>query len=133
MSNSSSWTIDWTLSGATTSSQSGLGNDGDEGVICIPQSSSITGASSSGRLVSCPGHSLEWGFYPSAEMQSVYSTFQSDLACIKKHLNLQFICIYTVLRYQNRNIAQEETHLLQSSLRGSSTVILDVKFLSFEK
>ena len=34
-----------TLSGATTPSQSGLGNDGNEGVLCISQSSSITRSS----------------------------------------------------------------------------------------
>ena len=41
-------------------------------VLCIPQSSSITGASPSGCLVSYSGHSLG-EFYPSAEMQSLYS------------------------------------------------------------
>ena len=52
MSNSSIWAIDRTLSGATTPSQSGPGSDGNEGVLCIPQSSSITGASPSDSLVS---------------------------------------------------------------------------------
>ena len=33
------------LSGAITPGQSGLGNDGKEGVLRIPQSSSITGTS----------------------------------------------------------------------------------------
>ena len=36
-------TINETLSGAATPDQSGPGNDGNEGVLCIPQSSSITG------------------------------------------------------------------------------------------
>ena len=35
------WPIDRTLSGATTLGQSGPGSDGNEGVLCIPQSSSI--------------------------------------------------------------------------------------------
>ena len=56
---SSIWPIDWTLSGATTSGQSGPGKIGNEGVLCIPQSSSITGTSPSDCLVSYPGHL--WG------------------------------------------------------------------------
>ena len=46
--------------------QSGPGNDGNEGVLRIPQSSSITGASPSDCLVSYLGHSLEGGSYSSA-------------------------------------------------------------------
>ena len=57
---SSVWPIDRTLSGATTLGQSGPGSDGNEGVLCIPQSSSITGTSPSDCLVSYPGHLL-WG------------------------------------------------------------------------
>ena len=72
MSNSPIWSIDRTLSGATTPGESGPGSD-----VSIPQSSSITGASSSGCLVSYPGHSLE-DSYPSAELQSVYSTTPAD-------------------------------------------------------
>ena len=50
--------IDRALSGATTLSQSGTGSDGNEGVLCIPQSSSIIGTSPSDCLVSYPGHLL---------------------------------------------------------------------------
>ena len=61
------------LSGAPNLGQSGHGNDGNEEVLCIPQSSSITGASTSDCFVSYPEHPLGvW--YPSAEIQSVYST-----------------------------------------------------------
>ena len=63
---SSIWPIDMTLSGATTPGQIGPGRDGNEEVLCIPQSSCIIGTSSS-------GHSLGES-YPSAEKQSVYST-----------------------------------------------------------
>ena len=42
MSNSSIWPIDRTLSGATTLGPSGPGRDGNEGVLHILQSSSIT-------------------------------------------------------------------------------------------
>ena len=54
------------LSGATIPGQSGPGSDGNEGVLRIPQSSSITGASLSDCLVPYAR--------PSAEKQSVYST-----------------------------------------------------------
>ena len=38
---SSIWPIDRTLSSATTSSQCGPGSNGNEGILCVPQSSSI--------------------------------------------------------------------------------------------
>ena len=44
--------IDRTLSYTTTPDQSGPGNDGNKWVLCIPQSSSITGTSPSDCLVS---------------------------------------------------------------------------------
>ena len=47
------------LSGATIVGQSGLWSNGNEGVLCIPQSPSITGTSPSNCLVSYTGHSLE--------------------------------------------------------------------------
>ena len=74
--------IDRALSGATTPGQSGPGSDDNEGVLHIPQSSSIAGTSPSDCLVSYPGHSLGGvGSYPSAEKQSVYSTaFPADWA-----------------------------------------------------
>ena len=50
------WPIDKTLSGATTPGQSGLGSDGNEEVLHIPQSSSIIETSPSDCLVSYPGH-----------------------------------------------------------------------------
>ena len=46
------------LSCATIPGQSGPRSDGNEGVLRIPQSSSITGTSPSDCLVSYPGHSL---------------------------------------------------------------------------
>ena len=72
--NSSIWSIDRTLSGATTPGQSGSGSDSNEGVLCIPQSSSIPGTSLSHCLVSYP----KWGSYLSAEEQTVYSTAPAD-------------------------------------------------------
>ena len=74
---SSIYPIHRALSGATIPSQSGPGSNDNEGVLCIPQSSSITGTSPSDCLVSYSGHSLE-GSYTSAEVQSVYSTAPAD-------------------------------------------------------
>ena len=75
----------------TTPGQSGPGNDGNEGVLRIPQSSSIAGTSPSDCLVSYAGHSLVGGgSYPSAEVQSVYSTAPADWA-----KDLGFFMLYT--------------------------------------
>ena len=68
-----------TLSGATTPGQSEPWCNGNKGVVCIPQSSSITGASPSDWLVSYLGHSLE-EIYSSAEMQSVHFPVPADWA-----------------------------------------------------
>ena len=73
------WPIGRQWSGATTLGQSGPGSEGSEGVLCIPQSSCITGTSPLDCLVSYPGHSLGES-YPSAEKQSVYSTAPADWA-----------------------------------------------------
>ena len=73
------WPRDRTVSGAAIPGLSGPSNDGNKGVLCIPQSSSITGISPSHCLVSYLGHSLR-GSYPSAEMQSVYSAAPADRA-----------------------------------------------------
>ena len=70
-----------TLSGATTHSQSGPGSDGNEGVLHIPQSSSITGASTSDCLGSIQDtHGGGEGLPPFTEIQSVYSTAPADWA-----------------------------------------------------
>ena len=76
MSNSSIWPID------RTQGQSGPGSDGSERVLRIPQIFSITEALPSDSLVSYPGYS--WGkSYPSAGMQSVYSTVPADWATLE--------------------------------------------------
>ena len=54
---SSIWSINRALSGATTQGLSGPHGNGNEGVLRIPQSSSITGTSPSDCLVSYLGHS----------------------------------------------------------------------------
>ena len=78
MSNSSIRPTDRTLSGTTTSGQSGPGNNDNEGILDNPQFSKA-GALLSDGLMSYPWHSLE-GSYPSEEPQSVYSTAQPDWA-----------------------------------------------------
>ena len=70
------------LSGATIPSQSEPGSNSNKGVLSFPESYSITEASSSDRLVSYPGHSLGWGSYPSAKVQTVYSTAPADWAIL---------------------------------------------------
>ena len=61
--NCSIWHIDGTLIGATIPGQSGLGSNGYEGALHIPQNSR-TGASSSYSLVSYTGHSSGGGLTP---------------------------------------------------------------------
>ena len=78
MSNSSIWPIDRTLSAATTTDQSGPGSNGNEQVLHILQSSK-TAALPSNSLMSYPGYLLMES-YPSAEMQSVYSTAPANWA-----------------------------------------------------
>ena len=67
------------LSGATTPGQSGPKSDGNEEILNIPQSSSITETSPSDCLVSHPGHLLRRS-YSFADMQSVYSATPADWA-----------------------------------------------------
>ena len=81
-------TIDRTPSGATAPGQSGPGSNGKEGVLHIPQSSSITGASPSDCLVSCIGHWSGEEYYLSAGVQSLYSTAPADWAS----LEFVFVC-----------------------------------------
>ena len=94
--------------GATTPGRSGPGSDGNKGVLGIPQSTRITGASPSDCLVSYPGQSLAVVLlhsrdtvsvfyspsqlshslgesYPSANMQLVYSTEADGAKLERKH------------------------------------------------
>ena len=66
------------LSSANIPGQSWPGNDGNEGIFSIPQSSSITGSSSTDCFMSHPPHSLGKRSYLSTEKQSVYSTDTAD-------------------------------------------------------
>ena len=77
---SSIWRIDRTLSGATTPGQSRTESDGNEKVLRILQSTSITGTSP---LFSVISRTLVVEGYPSAVVQSVYSTALVDWATSK--------------------------------------------------
>ena len=66
------------MSGVTTQTSSGPGSDGNEEVLHIPQSSCITGTSRC--LMSYLEHSFDGWSYPSAKVQSVYSTVPADWA-----------------------------------------------------
>ena len=94
MSNSSIWLIVRNLSDATTPGESGPGSDGNGEVLHISQSASIIEASPSDCLVSYPGHSLGES-YPSAEIQSVYSTASAD--CAKVTLYFEKLYTYSYL------------------------------------
>ena len=59
--------MDRTLLGATIAGQSEDESDDNEEILCIPQSSGITGTSPSDCLVAYRGHPLV-GSYPSAEV-----------------------------------------------------------------
>ena len=89
------WPIERNLSGATTTGQSGSESNSNEGVLCITQSSSSTKASPSDYSVSYPGHSLRES-YPSAEMQSVYSTASGACQPIESILNEEQILILLI-------------------------------------
>ena len=79
MLNSYIWSIDRTLSGATTTDQSSPSSASNEGVLCIPQSFSITDASPPDCLVSLSGHLLGKSYF-SVEMLSVYSIAPANWA-----------------------------------------------------
>ena len=105
MSNSSIWSIDRTLSGATIMGQNGPGSNGNEGVISTPQISSITGTSPSDCLVSYQGHFWVVS-YSSAGMQLVYSTALANWAdrLWDMSLSLSLSLIWFQVLLSNNNI-----------------------------
>ena len=75
--------LDRTQSGSITLGQNRPSSDGDEEVLRIPQSDSITKALPSDSLVSYPGHFFLGGGEippPSAEKQLMYSIATTDWA-----------------------------------------------------
>ena len=121
VSNSSIWPTGRTLSGATTPDQSGLGSNGNEGILRIPQSSSITGASPSDCLVSYKGHKLGCVSYPSAGMQLAYCTALSRLDCVRQ----AYIYIYT---WSNHRIGEKLAVIKRRSVFAILTYICSITF-----
>ena len=97
------WPIDRTLLGATSSGQSGLGSDGNEGVLHIPQSSGITCTSPSDCLMSYLGHSLGES-YPCAEKQSMYSTAPANwVICLTELFEIDPFLTFKLCTYAKLN------------------------------
>ena len=87
MSNSLIWPIDRTLSSPTSLSPSGLGNNGNEGILHTPWNSK-TEVSHSDCLMSYQGHSLVWGVLLLCRdpVGVFYSPSQQGLAYFKSSL-----------------------------------------------
>ena len=79
---SSIWPISRTRSSATTSDHGGPGSDGNEWLLHIPLSSSITGTSPSDCFVSYQDTCWQGRSYPFAVIQSVYSIAPADRSII---------------------------------------------------
>ena len=107
---SSIWPIDRTLSGATTPGQSGPGSDGNEGLLHIPQSSSITGTSPSDCLVISKTLVEGGGVLPFC--RGAVSVFYSPNQVGNTQLNVKTVLfqiiqfsISTQFKYQNSSIS----------------------------
>ena len=103
------WTINRTLLGVTTLGLGGPGSNGNEEVLCILQSLSITGTSPSDCLVSYPGHSFGWGLtplqrcsqcilqsQPTGQIFTWIYTHTHTYNCIYIHVDM-YIYIYTYI------------------------------------
>ena len=104
-----------TLSGATTPGQSGPGSNSNEGVLRIPQGPGNTWTSPSDYLVSYSGLSLE-GSYPSAEVQSVYSTTP--------------VCLFGYMAYQPLEISNAKSIFSKTILFQAIQFIISMQFIS---
>ena len=128
------WPIDKTQTSATTPGQSEPGSNGNEEVLHIPQSSTITGASLLDCLMSYSRHSLR-GAYPSVEIQSPYSTALPDWAGFRYcYLTLviifitycyltQIICLPSLNGFKHSNISEIEPHLRPSNDTWSNLTV----------
>ena len=85
-----------TLSGVTIPEQIITVTNSNEGLLCIPQNSIITGTSPSDSLVSYTGHSLSVS-YSSAEVQLVHSTAPADR---ERFYLVVFYGVYTFVGYE---------------------------------
>ena len=87
------------------------GSNSSEGLFRIPQSPSIIGTSPSDCLMSYLGHSLG-GSYPSAEVQSVYSSAPADCTTQIYWINRTYL--------QNRSV-RTVGRSVRPKLSGSTT------------
>ena len=122
------WPIDRALSGATTPGQSRLGRVGNEGLLSILQRSSITGTSPLDFLVSDPGHSLVVSF-PSAEVQSVYSTALADWTKERNYKTGEGWAPPSY-SYSRRAIWLEPSQTKQATLVLSDTTLVNKNYFS---
>ena len=99
------------LSGATILGQSGRGSNGNNGLLRIPQSSSITETSPSDCLVSYPRHSLRGGPTP---LQLVYSTASADWAIYR--VNVKTILFQTILFSIRTQFKCQNSSILNNSV-----------------
>ena len=121
------WPIDRTLSGATTLGQIRSGSNGNEEVLCIPQSSSITEPSPSNGLLPYPGHSFGKS-YSSAKTQLVYSTAPADWA-------LQRIIIISYFKSCDRlkkNTFTLNMQLVKTFYKTNQMKIIEMKEFLYE-
>ena len=84
--------MDRTISGAKTPCQSGPGSDGNGGVLRIPQSPSITGASPSDCLVS----------YPGLHPQPTKQDFVEKILKVQRRLYLSYLISWEMQRALSR-------------------------------
>ena len=117
MSNSFIWSIDRTLSGATTSGQSGPGSNGNEGVLHIHKSYSITGASPSNCLMSYTGHSLVEGVLPLC--RDAVSVFSSPSQLGYQYTGID--CSHSMFRQFSINKLFSSIWPIDRTLSGATT------------
>ena len=113
------------LSSAPTLSQSWPGSDGNEGVLCIPQSFSITGTSPSDCSVSYPGHFFVGGLIPL--QRSSWCILQPQLTVQILGLKIQKLCVEettTYPKWQSKHIyAYRAKYVLHPRERTLNTSI----------
>ena len=94
--------IDRNLTGATTPGQSGPGSKGNEGILRIPQCSSITRTSPADCLLWCPEHSLgRWVLLFCIEAVGVF--YSSSLLSMLVH-DYIYIYIYIYIYSYNKGV-----------------------------
>ena len=97
------WPIESTISGATIPSQSGPGRDVNKGILCIPESSSISRSSPSRTLIGFGEVS-----HSSAEMQSVYSAAPADWVNIYRNTGNKSDCTKCTDMKKNTRFSEDD-------------------------